>query len=256
MSYGVQFASNNGYVTIDSRFFNTALISTGTVTGMGVVDIPTPQGCTVAIRPNVPAYSQYIYNGASMITRVRVGPNRNASDISLSVEYFVFGPPTMATPKGEYGVQVCREDGVPVFDSRLKYMMVAKFEPPSNSYPEKRPDSEASIGYGSMLVHTSRLIANNKYRTVSFNGRKLACIVVTARYTSVPTWPWGPPDPAATTQDFVTDVEVECVMASGNDLRLYNVTYAISNMNYPSSVVPPVIGRSGSGSIIVDVTGY
>lgn len=261
MSEGVQFVSNNGYVTIDSRYFNMVLVSHGTVSGEALVDIPTPPECVVAIRPSVPAFSSPVSVGDGMVTRVRVAPHHETSaggtvDIPISVEYFVFGPPTRVTPAGDYGVQICRPDGVAVYDSRLKYMIVVRVAPPAGPYPEQRPDSEYNAGYGSFQIHISHLVAGSHYRTESYNGRKLAAIIMSTRYFRMVTWPFGPPGSGASGQDFEVDSEMECVMAADNDLRVYDVHNSQYMYDVPVSVdAPPPLDRKGSGTVIVDVTG-
>lgn len=254
---GVRIKNNDGYVQIDSRYKNTALVSTGTLSGTGYVEVFVPNGCVAAVRPDLPALCLQYQAAGGYTLRVRVGPDKASGNAKINVEYYIFGPPERATPNGTHGVIIRSESGAVSFDSRLKYMNVLKVDAASGTYPK----SDSGImnnepGPTSEVFVRDRLLAN-RYREIEVSGKKLAAIVATPRFMRTVTWPFGPPSTTELVQYYTVSIEAECVMCKNNNIRLYNVLHAINRWEVPTSEEPPdILSRNGSGTIIVDVTGY
>ena len=249
---GIKVRNSQGYTQIDARYKNTAFINKGTVSGTGYLKIPVPADCAIALRPSCPCMSWLAAgtNGGTTLN-IRIGPHRYWTRGTLTVDYYIFGPPEQAKALGTKGIRIRREDGSIAFDSRLGYMNVLRYEAPPKIYPNSDPVSPEPSGYDPVnsLIHKQHFVQYSA-------GAKLAALCTTPQLIQQVTWPFGPPGTSGQVQDFEVHVEVDCVMAMGNDIRVYNVIYDEMFMDVPvSTIAPEVLGRDGSGTILINVSG-
>ncbi|BBP95976.1 hypothetical protein BSFA1_11050 [Burkholderia sp. SFA1] len=128
--FGLQLFNSSGNLQIDSTFKNLGLREKGTTRSGGspagnmgwywaTVTTSVGNAPMIAFRSSSKCYLRYSSISGSQITYWF-----HCLGTGVTVQYWIFDDPSLATLSGNYGLQVFNASGSKVFDSRTKYMRV------------------------------------------------------------------------------------------------------------------------------------